>query len=41
MADRLSAYADWLVANKDKRGTPEFDKVASKADSPTSSTSRF
>ena len=28
MADRLSAYADWLVANKDKRGTPEFEKVA-------------
>ena len=28
MADRLSAYADWLVANQNKRGTPEFDQVA-------------
>lgn len=30
MADleRLSAYADWIKANKDKAGTPEFVKVA-------------
>ena len=28
MADRLEAYADWLVANQNKRGTPEFDTVA-------------
>ena len=28
MADRLSAYADWLVANQNQRGTPEFDTVA-------------
>ncbi len=28
MADRLEAYADWLVANQDKRGTTEFDTVA-------------
>ena len=28
MADRLSAYADWLVANKSKQGTPEFTTVA-------------
>ena len=28
MADRLQAYADWLVANQDKRGTTEFDTVA-------------
>lgn len=26
--DRLTAYANWLVQNKDKQGTPEFDKVA-------------
>ena len=28
MADRLQAYADWLVANQDKRGTPEYETVA-------------
>ena len=28
MADRLSAYADWLVANQNKQGTPEFETVA-------------
>lgn len=27
-ADRLEAYADWLVKNQNKRGTPEFDTVA-------------
>ena len=26
--DNLNAYAQWLVQNKDKKGTPEFDKVA-------------
>jgi len=26
--DNLTAYANWLVQNKDKKGTPEFDKVA-------------
>lgn len=26
--DRLSSYAQWLVDNQDKRGTPEFDTVA-------------
>jgi len=26
--DNLTAYAQWLVQNKDKKGTPEFDKVA-------------
>ena len=25
---RLSAYEDWIVANKDKEGTPEFETVA-------------
>jgi len=25
---RLSAYEDWIVANKDKKGTPEFETVA-------------
>ena len=28
MADRLQAYADWLVQNQDKRGTTEFETVA-------------
>lgn len=28
MADRLETYAGWLVANKNKRGTPEYQKVA-------------
>ena len=28
MADRLQAYADWLVANQDKRGTTEYETVA-------------
>lgn len=28
MVDRLNAYADWLRANKDKAGSPEFVKVA-------------
>ena len=27
--DRLTSYANWIVANKDKKGTPEFEKVAS------------
>lgn len=26
--DNLNAYAQWLVQNKDKKGTPEFNKVA-------------
>ena len=26
--DRISAYADWLVKNQDKRGTPDFETVA-------------
>ena len=26
--DRLNGYANWLVANKDKKGTAEFQKVA-------------
>jgi len=30
MADvaRLDKYANWLIQNKDKKGTPDFDKVA-------------
>jgi len=28
MADRLQTYGDWLIRNKDKKGTPEFEKVA-------------
>lgn len=28
MASRLESYAQWLVDNQDKRGTPEFDTVA-------------
>ena len=28
MADRLQQYADWLIANQNKKGTPEFDTVA-------------
>ena len=28
MADRLQAYADWLVQNQDKRGTTEFAKLS-------------
>ena len=28
MADRMQQYADWLIANQNKKGTPEFDKVA-------------
>ena len=27
-ADRLKAYGDWLVSNKNKQGSPEFEKVA-------------
>lgn len=27
--DRVNQYAKWLVANKDKRGTPEFETVSS------------
>ena len=27
-AVRLKAYGDWLVSNKDKQGSPEFEKVA-------------
>lgn len=27
MADRLEAYADWLVQNEGKQGTPEFETV--------------
>ena len=26
--DRLGAYSNWLVTNKDKQGTPEFETVA-------------
>lgn len=26
--DRATAYADWIVKNQDKQGTPEFDTVA-------------
>ncbi len=28
MADRLQQYADWLIANQNKKGTPEFATVA-------------
>jgi hypothetical protein len=28
MTDRVQKYADWLIANKDKAGTPEFATVA-------------
>ena len=28
MADRMQQYADWLVANQNKAGTPEFKTVA-------------
>ena len=28
MADRMQQYADWLVANQNKAGTPEFTTVA-------------
>lgn len=28
MADRAVSYAQWLVNNKDKKGSPEFDTVA-------------
>lgn len=28
MADRAERYAKWIVANKDKKGTPEFETVA-------------
>ena len=28
MADRVQKYADWLVANQNKKGTPEFKTVA-------------
>ena len=24
----LEKYADWIIANKDKKGTPEFERVA-------------
>lgn len=27
-AERLKTYGDWLTANKDKRGSPQFEKVA-------------
>ena len=27
-ATRLDKYANWIVQNKDKKGTPDFDKVA-------------
>ena len=27
MADRLKAYAEWIVANEDKQGTPDFEQV--------------
>jgi hypothetical protein len=27
---RLAKYGQWLLANKDKKGTPEFEKVAAK-----------
>jgi GH24 family phage-related lysozyme (muramidase) len=27
--ERLSKYASWLMANKDKKGSPDFEKVAS------------
>ena len=28
MADRMQQYADWLVANQNKKGSPEFETVA-------------
>ena len=28
MANRMDAYADWLVSNQGKKGTPEFETVA-------------
>ena len=28
MATRLDTYADWLMANQDKQGTPQFNTVA-------------
>ena len=28
MSDRMQQYADWLVANQSKKGTPEFQTVA-------------
>ena len=28
MADRMQQYADWLIANQTKKGTPEFNTVA-------------
>jgi len=28
MADRAERYAKWIIANKDKKGTPEFETVA-------------
>lgn len=28
MAERVETYAQWLVANQDKKGTPEFETVA-------------
>ena len=28
MASRLENYAQWLINNEDKRGTPEFETVA-------------
>lgn len=27
-SDKFKRYADWIVANKDKKGTPEFETVA-------------
>lgn len=26
--DRIDKYANWLVSNQDKKGTPEFETVA-------------
>jgi hypothetical protein len=28
MPDTAEDYASWIVANKDKKGTPEFETVA-------------
>ena len=28
MADRMQQYADWLIANQNRKGTPEFNTVA-------------
>ena len=28
MQDRMQQYADWLIANQNRKGTPEFDTVA-------------